>query len=78
MTWSGHILTFIQTATMKEIAITAMQLNSIKMPLASSLLHNGRIQACIKTHDSESLGQEEAGHTRRMSELFIRSTAQIL
>ena len=29
----------------------------------------------IKTHGSESRGQEEAGHTRRMSELFTRSTA---
>ena len=28
----------------------------------------------IKTHDSESRGQEEAGRTRR-SELFTRSTA---
>ena len=28
----------------------------------------------IKTHDSESLGQE-AGRTRQTSELFIRSTA---
>ena len=25
----------------------------------------------IKTHDSESRDQEEAGHTRRTSELFI-------
>ena len=29
----------------------------------------------IKTHDSESRGQEEAGRTRRTSELFTRSTA---
>ena len=29
----------------------------------------------IKTNDSESRGQEEAGHTRRTSELFTRSTA---
>ena len=29
----------------------------------------------IKTHGSESQGQEEAGRTRRMSELFTRSTA---
>ena len=28
----------------------------------------------IKTHDSESRGQEEAGRTRRTSELFTRST----
>ena len=28
----------------------------------------------IKTHDSESRGQEEAGRTRRMSVLFIGST----
>ena len=31
--------------------------------------------AQIKTHDSESRGQEEAGLTRRISELFTRSTA---
>ena len=29
----------------------------------------------IKTHGSESRGQEEAGRTRRTSELFTRSTA---
>ena len=29
----------------------------------------------IKTHDSESRGQEEAGHTRRMSVLFTGNTA---
>ena len=29
----------------------------------------------IKTHDSESRGQEEAGCTRRTSELFTRTTA---
>ena len=29
----------------------------------------------IKTHYRESRGQEEAGRTRRTSELFIRSTA---
>ena len=29
----------------------------------------------IKTHDSESRGQEEAGCTRRTSELFTGSTA---
>ena len=29
----------------------------------------------FKTHDSESRGQEEAGHTRQMSVLFTRTTA---
>ena len=29
----------------------------------------------IKTHDSESQGQEEAGRTRRMNELFTGSTS---
>ena len=29
----------------------------------------------IKTHESESRGQEKAGRTRRTSELFTRSTA---
>ena len=33
------------------------------------------IHVYIKTHNSESQGKEEAGHTRRMSELFARSTA---
>ena len=28
----------------------------------------------VKTHDSESRGQEEAGHTRQMSVLFTGST----
>ena len=31
--------------------------------------------AYIKTHGSESRGQEEAGRTRQTSELFTRSTA---
>ena len=33
------------------------------------------IHTYIKTHDSESLGQEEAGRTRRTSELFTCSTS---
>ena len=33
------------------------------------------IMSNIKTHDSESRGQEKAGRTRRTSELFTRSTA---
>ena len=28
----------------------------------------------IKTHDSESQGQEEAGHTQQTGKLFTRST----
>ena len=32
----------------------------------------------IKAHDSESCGQEEAGRTQRMSELFTGSTAMKL
>ena len=32
-------------------------------------------ETIIKTHDSESRGQEEAGRARRTSELFTRSTA---
>ena len=40
---------------------------------ASSWPHNSLY--VIKTHDSESRGQEEAGRTRRTSELFTRSTA---
>ena len=31
----------------------------------------------IKTHDSESRGQEEAGRMRRTSELFTGNTAKI-
>ena len=33
------------------------------------------IKHYIKTHDSESRGQEEAGRTRRMSVLFTGNTA---
>ena len=33
------------------------------------------LRCYIKTHDSESRGQEEAGRTRRTSESFTRSTA---
>ena len=33
------------------------------------------LQGPIKTHDSESRGQEEAGYTQRTNELFTCSTA---
>ena len=35
----------------------------------------GKVTYGIKTHGSESRGQEEAGHMRRTSELFTHSTA---
>ena len=44
-------------------------------------VHNSKQDLCsasfrdIKTHDSESRGQEEAGRTRRMSVLLTGSTA---
>ena len=38
-------------------------------------IYNLEVHKIIKTHDSESRGQEEAGRTRRTSELFTRSTA---
>ena len=47
----------------------------------SHMRHHGElsiklsVSELIKTHDSESRGQEEAGRTRRTSELFTRSTA---
>ena len=34
-----------------------------------------KYMAPIKTHDSESRGQGEAGRTQQTSELFTRSTA---
>ena len=42
----------------------------------SSLLDSHRVSlyVAIKTHDSELRGQEEAGRTRRTSELFTHST----
>ena len=36
---------------------------------------NCKCNTYIKTHDSESRGQEEAGRTRRMNVLFTSSTA---
>ena len=39
------------------------------------IIENTFVYIPIKTHDSESRGQEEAGRTRRMSVLFTRSTA---
>ena len=47
------------------------------LPLASNVqlvkwLFNAK--RLIKTHDSESRGQEEAGRTRRMSVLFTGNT----
>ena len=42
--------------------------------MSVTLVMNKVMQLYIKTHDSESRGQEEAGHTRRMSVLFIDST----
>ena len=33
------------------------------------------VSSFIKTHNGESQGQEEAGHTQQTSELFTRSSA---
>ena len=41
----------------------------------SYLLLSLKVTNNIKTHNSESRGQEEAGCTRRKSELVTRSTA---
>ena len=43
--------------------------------IAPKITPNAGFIACIKTHDSESRGQEEAGRTRRMSVLFTGNTA---
>ena len=43
--------------------------------LLAQLIPNTTATHTIKTHDSESRGQEEAGRTRRMSLLFTGSTA---
>ena len=40
-----------------------------------SVSGQGDIIVIIKTHDSESRGQEEVGRTQQTSELFTRSTA---
>ena len=42
--------------------------------MSVALVMNKVMQLYIKTHDSELRGQEEAGHTRRMSVLFTDST----
>ena len=47
----------------------------MKTPVYRCLTGKPTPKAIIKTHDSESRGQEEAGRTRRTSELFTRSTA---
>ena len=57
--------------------------NPPKFPPADVLCYTVMVNTChchsqlsnIKTHDSESRGQEEAGRTRRMSVLFTGSTA---
>ena len=40
-----------------------------------NVIYHGSGLGWIKTHDSESRGQEEAGRTQRTSELFTRSIA---
>ena len=58
-------------------SILSLQLKRTYVLVATSvLLHAMYIYPIrIKTHDSESRGQEEAGRTRRTSKLFTRSTA---
>ena len=48
---------------------------NINFPIASCQAFSAVLIVHIKTHDSESRGQEEAGRTRRTSELFTGSTA---
>ena len=61
------------------ISLSAVVLNSRDWWKIVWLPENFALQKstnlAIKTHDSESRGQEEAGRTRRTSELFTRSTA---
>ena len=54
--------------------ITTLFLQS-KIHLPGNASHFNKLHYHIKTHDSESRGQEEAGRTRQTSELFTRSTA---
>ena len=54
-----------------EVDTTRSSLSDKNANFASLL----SIFGTIKTHDSESQGQEEAGRTRQMSVLFTGSTA---
>ena len=47
-------------------------------PINETVSSIAKLMIIIKTHDSESRGQEEAGRTRRMSVLFTGSTAMKL
>ena len=47
----------------------------IHMYLCTSATSGHKLVYKIKTHDSESRGQEEAGRTQQTSELFTCSTA---
>ena len=65
----------MQTVT-KNHCVSRMQfckvvLEWLQNPATTLNNHNN----IIKTHGSESRGQEEAGRTRRTSELFTRSNA---
>ena len=50
-------------------------LAKIDPPSKTESLYPAHACILIKTHDSESRGQEEAGRTRRMSVLFTGNTA---
>ena len=50
--------------------VSSTKLLSIQNPITSQITLQ-----IIKTHDSESRDQEEAGRTRRMSVLFTGNTA---
>ena len=47
----------------------------VSILIHASIIALGLLSNVIKTHGSESWGQEEAGHMRQTSELFTGSTA---
>ena len=73
LSWLSFGVHACLTYTHMQVWVTLIELTVCALPVCIKLPLNCTV--CIKTHDSESRGQEEAGRTRRRSELFTGSTA---
>ena len=76
---AAHLVKQVNADRHSGIGYRDENLTFIKIPLQKKItnIHNHKHDYYndIKTHDSESRGQEEVGRTRQTSELFTRSTA---
>ena len=76
MLHSGSATSGYSTATVQyQICSTEFPFDPPTQSVTFVFVRSSFLKIRIKTHDSESRGQEEAGRTRRTSVLFTGSTA---